>query len=221
MTITPVNGEDGQIAHFVAIMQDVTEQRQLEKRMLQAQKMEAIGTLAGGIAHDFNNILAAMFGYAYLLQQDTEGNAAAQENIAEMLKATGRAKDLVQQILTFSRQREQKPQLIQLDTVVKEAIKFLRASLPAQIKIELNLAADTPAVLADSTQIYQVIINLATNALHAMENQPGRITISLDHFEPDDKFIHSHPEFQPPAVRATDGRGYRPRHGCQDVGADI
>jgi len=195
MTITPVNGEDGQIAHFIAIMQDVTEQRQLEKRMLQAQKMEAIGTLAGGIAHDFNNILAAMFGYAYLLQQDTEGNAAAQENIAEVLKATNRAKDLVQQILTFSRQREQKPQLVQLDTVVKEAIRFLRASLPAHLKIELNLASDTPSVLADSTQIYQVVINLATNALHAMENQPGRITISLDHFEPDDRFIHSHLNF--------------------------
>jgi PAS domain S-box-containing protein len=204
MTITPVRGADGQITHFVAVKQDVTEQRAMEKRMLQAQKMEAIGTLAGGIAHDFNNILAAMFGYAYLLQQDTEGNSGAQENVEEILKATGRAKDLVQQILTFSQQREQKPEVVHLDTVVKEAIKFLRASMPAQIKIEMNLAADAPAVLADPTQIYQVTINLATNALHAMEGRPGRLTVALEGFEPDAKFIHSHPEFKPlPYARLT------------------
>ena len=203
-TITPVRATDGQIAHFVSIKQDVTDRRQLEKRMQQAQKMEAIGTLAGGIAHDFNNILAAMFGYAYLLQQDTEGNAAAQENIEEMLKATGRAKELVQQILTFSRQREQKPEAIQLELVVKEAIKFLRASLPAQIRIEMNLGADVPAVLADSTQIYQVAINLATNALHAMEGRPGRLTVALENFIPDQKFLGSHPEFRPqPYARLT------------------
>ncbi len=196
MTITPVRGSDGQVAHFVAIKLDVTEKRELERRMQQSQKMEAIGTLAGGIAHDFNNILASMFGYTYLLQQETEGTQAAQESIEEILKATGRAKDLVQQILTFSRQREQKPQVIQLGPIVREAIKFLRASLPAQIKIELNLAADAPAVLADPTQIYQVTINLATNALHAMEGRPGQLTVSLDSFLPDDKFSQSHPEFR-------------------------
>ena len=196
-TITPVRNADGQVAHFVSIKQDVTERRQLEKRMLQAQKMEAIGTLAGGIAHDFNNILAAMFGYAYLLQQDTEGNPAAQENIEEILKATGRAKDLVQQILTFSRQREQKPQLVQLDSIVREAVRFLRASLPSQIKIELNLVSDAPAVLADPTQIYQVVINLATNALHAMEGRAGRLTIGLESFPPDARFLQLHPNFRP------------------------
>ena len=197
MTITPVRGADGQIAHFVAIKQDVTDRRVVEKRMQQAQKMEAIGTLAGGIAHDFNNILAAMFGYAYLLQQDTDGQAAAQENIGEILKAANRAKDLVQQILTFSRQREQKPQVMKLDTVVKDAIKFLRASLPAQIKIEMNLSPDAPDVLADPTQIYQVAINLATNALHAMEGKPGRLTVHLEPCVPDEQLIRSHPELRP------------------------
>jgi PAS domain S-box-containing protein len=197
MTITPVRGANGQIAHFVAIKQDVSDRQLLEKRMRQAQKMEAIGTLAGGIAHDFNNILAAMFGYAYLLQQDVAGNAVAEENIGEILKAAGRAKDLVQQILTFSRQREQKPEVIPLDTIVKEAIKFLRASLPAQIQIDLNLAADAPAVLADPTQIYQVTINLATNALHAMEGRAGRLNVSLERFQPDAKFIRQHPELHP------------------------
>ena len=196
MTITPVRAADGEIAHFVAVKQDVTEQRQLERRMQQAQKLEAIGTLAGGIAHDFNNILAAMYGYAYLLQQDTEGNAAAQENIGEILKATGRAKDLVQQILTFSRQREQKPQLIQLELVVKEAIKFLRASLPAQIQIDMRVGSDVPAVLADPTQIYQVAVNLATNALYAMEGRAGKLSVTVENFVPDRKFLQSHPELQ-------------------------
>jgi len=204
MTITPVCGMDGKIAHFIAIKQDITERDVLEKHMLQAQKMEAIGTLAGGIAHDFNNILAAMFGYAYLLQQDVQGNAPAEENIGEILKSAGRAKDLVQQILTFSRQREQKPEVIPLDTVVKEAIKFLRASLPAQIKIELNLAPDAPSVLADATQIYQVTVNLATNALHSMEGHAGCLTVSLDRFLPDSHFIRSHPEVRPvPHTRLT------------------
>jgi PAS domain S-box-containing protein len=200
MTITPVRGADGKLAHFVAIKQDVTERRVVERRMQQTQKMEAIGTLAGGIAHDFNNILAAMFGYAYLLQQDTESNPAAQENVGEILKAAGRAKDLVQQILTFSRQREQKQQIIPLDTVVKEAIKFLRASLPAQIKIEMNLSPDAPAVLAEPTQIYQVTVNLATNALHAMEGKPGVLTVNLDEFKPDKDFLKAHPDFCQPLI---------------------
>ncbi len=197
MTITPVRGADGQIAHFVAIKQDVTERRQLENRLQQAQKMEAVGTLAGGIAHDFNNILAAMFGFACLLQQDTEGNAPAQESIAEILIAANRAKDLVQQILTFSRKREQARQVIRLDMVVKEAMKFLRASLPADIQIETHIAAAAPAVLADPTQIYQVAVNLATNALHAMEGRPGRLTVSLEEFTPDEAFIQAHRELKP------------------------
>jgi PAS domain S-box-containing protein len=196
MTITPVRGTDGRIAHFVAIKQDVTERRQLDNRLRQAQKMEAIGTLAGGIAHDFNNILAAMFGYAHLLEQDTQGVPAAQESVAEILVAANRAKGLVQQILTFSRQREQKPQNMKLDIIVKEAMKLLRASLPAHINIEMNLAADAPAVLADPTQIYQVTMNLATNALHAMEGRPGRLMVRLETFAPDQESLQKHAELR-------------------------
>jgi PAS domain S-box-containing protein len=196
MTITPVRGADGQIAHFVAIKQDITEQRQLEIRSQQTQKMEAIGTLAGGIAHDFNNILAAIFGYGNLLQQDMEGNASALDDVGEILKAANRAKDLVQQILTFSHKREQKRQIIRLDTVVTDALKFLRASLPADIKIENHLAADAPAILADPTQIYQMVLNLATNAQHAMKGGSGRLTVRVESFLPDGKFIQLHPEFR-------------------------
>lgn len=197
MTITPVPGTDGAIAHFVAIKQDVTEQHQLQKRIQQGQKMEAIGTLAGGIAHDFNNILAAMFGFAQLVQQDTGGNPAAQEGIAQIIKAVKRAKDLVQQILTFSRQREQKAQVIRLESVVNEAMKFLRASLPANIEIFTNFNPVTPSVLADPTQIYQVVLNLATNALHAVGEKAGRLTLALDPFQPDENFLRLHPEMRP------------------------
>jgi PAS domain S-box-containing protein len=197
MTITPVRGADGQIAHFVTIKQDITERRQLENRSQQAQKMEAIGTLAGGIAHDFNNILAAIFGYCNLLQQDQVGNASAQDDIGEILRAANRAKDLVQQILTFSRKREPKRQIIRLDTVVMDALKFLRASLPADIRIENHLAADAPAILADPTQIYQMILNLATNAQHAMKDRPGQLTVRVESFLPEEKFILTHPEFRP------------------------
>jgi PAS domain S-box-containing protein len=196
LTITPVHGADGQIVNFVAIKQDITEERQIQSKLQQAQKMEAIGTLAGGIAHDFNNILSAIFGYGSLLQQDTLGNSAAQQDIEEILKAASRAKDLVQQILTVSRQREQKREVIGLDVVVREAVKFLRASLPANIKIEVNLAQDTPAVLADPTQIYQIIMNLGTNALHAMENRSGHLTVSLEPFLPDEGFLKLHPELK-------------------------
>jgi PAS domain S-box-containing protein len=211
MTITPVPDAHGQIAHFIGIKLDVTERRQLDSRLQQAQKMEAIGALAGGIAHDFNNILSAIFGYLYLLQQEITANTEAQEAIAEILNASNRAKDLVQQILTFSRQREHKRELIQLETVIKEATKFMRASLPSSIKIDLHLPDDQPPVMADPTQIYQVIMNLATNALHAMEGRPGQLTISLETIQADEQFIKLHPGLKPiPYARLTvtdTGRG--------------
>jgi PAS domain S-box-containing protein len=195
-TISPIRDAQDTIINYLAVKRDVTREAQLEAQFRQTQKLEAIGTLAGGIAHDFNNILGAMSGFAYLLRQDTEGNAPAQEGVAEILAAINRAKDLVQQILTFSRQREQSRRVIQLETVVKETTKFLRASLPAYVQIDLQLAPDTPTVLADPTQIYQVVLNLGTNALHAMEASGGRLTVSLEPFVPDERFLVAHPEFR-------------------------
>ncbi len=197
MTITPVRGSDNLIRHFVAIKQDITEQRQFQTRLQQAQKMEAIGTLAGGIAHDFNNVLAAIFGYGDLLRQDLKGHSEAREDVEEILKAARRAKDLVEQILTFSRQREHKRQVIRVDKVVTEALKFLRASVPASIQIVSKLSADAPPILADPTQIYQITLNLVTNSLHAMEGRNGRMTIALETFRPEAAFIQAHPEFRP------------------------
>jgi CheY-like chemotaxis protein len=129
-----------------------------------------------------------------LLQEDAGQNAAVQEDIAEILKSASRAKDLVQQILTFTRQRESSRQVVRLDTIIKEAMKILRASLPAQINIETRLAPEAPTVLADPTQIYQVTMNLATNALHAMEGGAGQLTITLESFQPDEAFVQAHPQ---------------------------
>ncbi len=191
-TITPIRDGHGFITSYVAVKRDVTREILLESQVRQAQKMEAMGTLAGGIAHDFNNILGAVFGFSYLLQQDTADNAAAQENIAEIVKAASRAKDLVQQILTFSRRRETDRKEVMLGPLLKEAVKFLRATLPAGIEIETQVAADAPTILADPTQIYQVVVNLATNALHAMEGRLGRLTVTLEPVQPEPEFITSH-----------------------------
>jgi len=196
-TVSPIRDADGAIISYVAVKRNVTHEVQLETQIRQSQKMEAIGTLAGGIAHDFNNMLAAIFGYAHLLQQDTEGNPLAQESVEEILKSANRAKELVQQILTFSRPRESSRQVIRLDAIIKEAMKFLRASLPANLKIEMRIESGTPAVLADATQIYQVTMNLATNALHAMEGRNGQLTVILEPFQPDEAFLQTHPQLRP------------------------
>jgi PAS domain S-box-containing protein len=196
-TISPIRAADGAIINYVAVKRDVTHEVQLEAQVRQSQKMEAIGTLAGGIAHDFNNMLGAMFGYAHLLQEDTKGNALAQESVEEILKAANRAKELVQQILTFSRQRESSRQVIRLDPIIKEAMKFLRASLPANLKLEMQLAPTAPSALADATQIYQVTMNLATNALHAMEGRTGQLTVTLESFQPDEAFLQIQPQLRP------------------------
>ena len=195
-TITPLRNAQGRITNYVAVKRDVTHELQLEAQFHQAQKMEAIGALAGGIAHDFNNILTVIFGYSYILQHETASDPSVNEKVREILKVADRAKDLVQQILTFSRKREQKKEVIRLDSVIKEATKFLRASLPANIQIDSELSAEAPAVLADPTQIYQVAMNLATNALHSMEGRQGVLTIRLDAFIPDQEFRSLHPNLQ-------------------------
>jgi len=183
MTITPVRGADGEIAHFVAIKQDVTERHQLENQLRQSQKMEAVGTLAGGIAHDFNNILGAIISFTEVSKMDNTGNAELVQNLDEVLKASHRAADLVRQILSFSRRQKLERRSVALAPVVKEALKLLRATLPATISIETDLGDDLPAVLADPTQIHQVIMNLGANSAHAMRDQPGRLRVQLDAYK--------------------------------------
>ena len=159
--------------------QELEEKARLESLLRQAQKMEAIGTLAGGIAHDFNNILSPIFGYTEmaLLALPTDNPAAG--DLKQVLVAAKRAKDLVQQILTFSRHREQELKPLRLQFVVKESLKLLRASIPTTITIHEEIDPDCEAVLADPVQIQQVVMNLCTNAYHAMREKGGTLSVCL------------------------------------------
>jgi len=141
--------------------------------------MEAIGTLAGGIAHDFNNILGAIMGYTEMLAWDIPESDDRQNKVQQILKASDRAKELVQQILSFSRQHDQERKPVQIHLVVKEALKLLKASLPSTIEIRQQIKARRSAVLANPTQIHQVLMNLCTNAHHAMRETGGVLTIRL------------------------------------------
>jgi CheY-like chemotaxis protein len=158
--------------------------------------MEAIGTLAGGIAHDFNNILSAVIGYTEIALADVPDGTSQHRNLQEVLKAGSRARDLVKQILTFSRQTEQELKPVQIDQIVRETIKLLRASLPTTVKISQDIQSDS-AVLADSTQIHQVIMNLCTNAAHAMRAKGGRLTIDLSDVVLGGSFLEQHPYLSP------------------------
>jgi PAS domain S-box-containing protein len=168
----------GKVITAIETLVDVTEQHNLESQLRQAQKMEAIGTLAGGIAHDFNNILTPILGYSELVVDRLATTCEERELVQEILKAGGRAKELVKQILTFSRQTEQERQPVQIHLIVKEALKLLRSSIPTTIAIQQDIV-DCGMVMADPTQIHQVLMNLCTNAYHAMRETGGELSVSL------------------------------------------
>ncbi|QTD47991.1 PAS domain S-box protein [Sulfidibacter corallicola] len=166
---------------FVGIVRDLSKEKQVEAQLRQAQKMEAIGTLAGGIAHDFNNILGGIFGYVELMLEDAEDGSYLKEDLQEMMKACVRGKELVQQILTFSRQDQPRREPVHLQPVVKESLKLLRATLPSTIEIHRDIDPNLGTVAVDPTQIHQVMMNLCTNAYHAMRESGGILTVRLSH----------------------------------------
>jgi len=176
----------GKVEGLIGVISDITERKQaeeekmdLEKQLHQSQKMESIGTLAGGIAHDFNNILFGIIGFTELCLGETEPDTILHGNLKEILTGGIRAKALVKQILTFSRQSEQERGPIQIGPIIKEVSKLLRSTLPTTIEIKIEIQTEIGIISGDPTQIHQVIMNLCMNAQHAMEKEGGIIKITL------------------------------------------
>lgn len=190
----PIFGEDGRATFLLGISEDITEKKRIAEetklltaRLRQAQKMESIGTLAGGIAHDFNNILTAICGYAELTEVEVAELPTARKYIAEVLLGADRARELVKQILAFSRKGERDLRPLSLPQILEETHTLLRASLPSTIEITQEIDPHCESIRADPTEIHQVIMNLCTNAYHAMRETGGLLAISVQPFEVDAK----------------------------------
>jgi signal transduction histidine kinase/CheY-like chemotaxis protein len=202
----PENNPLGGLRHVVLTFIDITplktaqaQQKHLQAQLAQSQKMEALGTLAGGVAHDFNNILAAILGNADLARQDLLENATARESLHEISTAARRGRELVRQILAFSRQQPMARTRVNVCTVLAESCTLLRAALPPEVELVQCCAPEDLAIEADATQIGQVMVNLCTNAIHALEGRPGRIECRID------TLPHSSP-LLPPELAQTCGQ---------------
>ena len=195
--LTPVATEEGMFV--LASIVDITarkkaedERRHLEEELRQSQKLEAVGTLAGGIAHDFNNILFAIMGYAELIAKGTRSPETVTEDLAELMKAARRGKELVERILIFSRRQPSERHPLELGPMVAEAAKLLRATLPPSIDLKVSVHAQAPRVLGDATSIHQVLMNLGTNAAHAMPGG-GALEITVEPQYLRDHAVRAHP----------------------------
>ena len=202
--VYPVFNDQQDVVQLALFARDITEERQheaqraqLENQLRQAQKMEAVGTLAGGIAHDFNNILSAILGYTDLALTEVQKGTLLHQNLSEVLFAGNRARELVGQILSISRPDTQEMRPVPLNSLVKEAMKMLRSTIPSSISLRERVCQEQLMVVADPTQLHQVIVNLATNAKQAMPEQNGEVEVWLDRIVFDDQLGAAHPDLIP------------------------
>ena len=198
-TISPIKDSQGEITTFVNIGRDVTHEIKREEQLRQSQKMDSIGTLAGGIAHDFNNLLSAIIGFTELSIDEVEDRPRTHESLKYVLEAADRAKDLVGQILTFSRSKTLNRVQIKTTPIVKEVCKFIRSSLPTTIEIRQQLTAKNDWIMSDPTQFQQVLMNLCTNAGHAMMETGGVLEILLEETDLNEDLPLSYPDLKPGA----------------------
>lgn len=178
-SVSPIKDHGGDVVSFVWISRDITKEIELENRVSQAQKMEAIGALAGGIAHDFNNLLFPILGLAEMMLEDNPAGSMNHENAEEIFRAAKRAGELVNQILSFSRQSDRNKTAVRIQQILKEVVKLTRSTIPSSIEMVQDIQPDCGLVTADPTQIHQVAMNLITNAFHAVAQGHGRISIAL------------------------------------------
>ncbi|MBU0463843.1 MAG: response regulator, partial [Proteobacteria bacterium] len=174
-----IHSENGQYLYSIDVVEDITLQNKLEKQLRQAQKMESIGILAGGIAHDFNNILGSILGFTQMALLDSPEKSKMRQRLEQVFKAGNLAKDLVNQILTFSRRSDDTPRAILISPIIKETLKFLKALVPPNVDIQQDFLDTSGSVMADPIQIHQVVMNLCTNAAQAMSPQGGILTVHL------------------------------------------
>ena len=182
-TAAPLKDSNENIMGAIETFQDITTRKTTEAQLRQAQRMEAIGTLAGGIAHDFNNILFPILGYSDMLLAEVPEDSPVRDGLNGILTSALRAKDLVKQILTFSSQDTNELILMKVQPIIKEALKLIRSTIPTTIDIIQDIRADCGAIKADPTQIHQIIMNLTTNAYHAMEETGGELRVGLKEVE--------------------------------------
>lgn len=188
--LSPMRDACGEVAHFVAVARDVSSQVMLERQLRQSQKLEAIGALAGGIAHDFNNLLTPVLGFTEMALEELPEGSRIHQNLRMVMDAATRARDLVAQILTFGRCREQEPQPVILGDIVRETLRLLRATLPSTIRMVSRLDGEGYRIFAEPSRVHQVVMNLCTNAAQAMRMGcrngvagSGVLTVSLDRRE--------------------------------------
>jgi PAS domain S-box-containing protein len=197
-----VQDDKGRPVRMMALLQDISERKRMESRIQQAHKMEAIGTLAGGIAHDFNNILGIIVGNAELALTDPVLQESTEKSLDEIRTASIRARDVVRQILTFTRYSDPILEPVRMDVLVEEGMRLIRSTLPTHVEIEVSLPDEPSTVAADSAKVHQILINLCTNAFHAMRRDGGRLSVRLENVRIDTPGTHEDPALKPgPYVR--------------------
>ena len=201
---TPIRDRKGKVTGAVALIRDVTETRRLEEELKKreenlrrAKRMEALGTLAGGISHDFNNLLSTIVINTEMALLDLDERSRAQNYLPLVLQAASRGRELVDQIITFSRHKERDLKPLSVRPILKEALKFVRSNLPKNIELREQIATDSDVILGDPSQIHQVLMNLCKNAVEAMEDGGGVLDVRLDAVEVDAGLAADHPDLRP------------------------